>query len=92
VFGSAIVDVVLAVIFTFLAISLAASALTEAISSFLKLRQSTLRAGVQALLNDEDFTGLAKELYSHALVNPLLNKRIPRPNLPTSMQGNSLSL
>lgn len=73
--GSAIFDVLLAVIFIFLGISLAASALTEAISSFLKLRQSTLKAGVQAFLNDEKFTGLAKELYSHALVNPLLNNK-----------------
>jgi hypothetical protein len=70
-FGSAIVDVLLAVIFTFLAISLAASALTEATASVLKLRQGTLLRGVKALLNDPNFTGLAKVLYGHALVNPL---------------------
>ena len=45
--------------------------LTEAIASLLKLRQATLLDGIKALLNDPDFTGLAKSLYAHALVNPL---------------------
>jgi hypothetical protein len=36
-----------------------------------KLRQNTLLKGIQALLNDRNFTGLAKELYNQALVNPL---------------------
>jgi hypothetical protein len=30
-----------------------------------------LRIGVMALVNDPNFTGLAKELYQHALINPL---------------------
>jgi hypothetical protein len=74
-FGSAIVDILLAAIFAFLAISLAASAFTEAISSLLKLWQSTLHAGVQALLNDYKVGGLADQLYKHALVNPLLSDK-----------------
>ncbi len=70
-FGSSILDVMLGVVFTFLAVSLAASAITETIASLFKLRQTTLLTGVKALLNDPGFDGLARELYAHALVNPL---------------------
>ncbi len=70
-FDSAIFDVAIGLVFTFMGVSLAASAVTEAIGSALKLRQSTLRQGIQALLNDEQFTGLARDLYNHAIVNPL---------------------
>ena len=70
-FGSSILDVLLGVVFTFLAVSLAASAITETIASLFKLRQATLLTGVKALLNDPGFDGLARELYAHALVNPL---------------------
>ncbi len=70
-FGSLILDVLLGVVFTFLAVSLAASAITETIASLLGLRQSTLRRGVGALLNDPGFEGLARDVYAHALVNPL---------------------
>lgn len=69
--GSTVLDVAIGLVFVFMAVSLAASALTEALSSFVKLRQTTLRAGIQALLNDPAFTGLARDLYNHALVNPL---------------------
>lgn len=43
--GSLILDVVIGVVFTLLAVSLASSAVTEGIASVLKLRQKTLRAG-----------------------------------------------
>lgn len=69
--GSNVLDVALGLVFVFLAISLAAGALTEAVSSVLKLRQATLLAGVRAMVNDPGFTGLARDLYNHALVNPL---------------------
>src|SRR5438067_1400491 len=70
-FGSAILEVAIGVVFGFLAVSLFSSALVEAINSALKLRASKLKQGVQELLNDPNFNGLAKELYGHALVNPL---------------------
>jgi hypothetical protein len=70
-FNSAIIDVAIGMVLTFLAVSLAASAITEAISSFMKLREKTLLKGIQGLLNDQDFTGIARDLYNHALVNPL---------------------
>ncbi len=69
--GSHVIDVVIGVVSLFLGVSLATSALTEAIASLVKLRHKTLLAGVQALLNDRDMQGLAGQLYQHALINPL---------------------
>jgi hypothetical protein len=71
--NSAIIDVAIGLVLSFLAVSLAASAITEAISSALKWREKTLVTGIQALLNDPKFTGIARELNNHALVNPLAN-------------------
>jgi hypothetical protein len=48
-FNSAIIDVAIGMVLTFLAVSLAASAITEAISSFMKLREKTLLKGIQDL-------------------------------------------
>jgi hypothetical protein len=73
-FNSAIIDVAIGMVLTFLAVSLAASAITEALSSFMKLREKTLLKGIQDLLNDQDFTGIARDLYNHALVNPLASQ------------------
>lgn len=70
-FNSVIIDVAIGLVLSFLAVSLAASAITEAISSAMKWREATLLDGVKALLNDPNFTGIARELYNHALVNPL---------------------
>ncbi len=70
-FGSTILDVAIGVLFGFLAISLFASALVEAMNSVFGLRARTLLQGVQKLLNDPNFDGLARQLYTNALVNPL---------------------
>ena len=70
-FGSIILDVAAGIIFGFLAISLFTSAAVEAINSILNARSKNLRTGIMALVNDPHFTGLAKELYSHALISPL---------------------
>jgi hypothetical protein len=70
-FGSTILDVAAGIIFGFLAISLFTSAAVEAINSVLNVRVKNLRTGIMALVNDPNFTGLAKKLYAHALINPL---------------------
>ena len=70
-FGSTILDVAAGIIFGFLAISLFTSAAVEAINSLFNVRVKNLRTGIMALVNDPDFTGLAKELYAHALISPL---------------------
>jgi hypothetical protein len=68
--NSTILDVAVALVFIFLATSLAAGAAVEAVASLIKLRSTTLRAGVMDLLNDKDFNDLAAELYAHALISP----------------------
>ena len=69
-FGSTIADVVIGLVGTFLAVSLIASALTEALATLIGLRASTLLGGIKKLLNDPGLNGLASALYNHALVNP----------------------
>jgi len=69
-FNSAVLDVGIGLIFAFLAVSLVASAVTEALASMLKWRSATLLTGIKNLLNDDAFGGLAKSVYNHALVNP----------------------
>ena len=69
-FNSAVLDLAIGLIFTFLTVSLATGTIVEAIASFLKLRAKTLREGIGQLLNDPTYSGLAKEIYAHAVVNP----------------------
>ena len=69
-FNSTILDVAVGLIFTFLAVSLLSSAVTEALASALKWRSGSLLEGVKSLLNDPGFSGLAQSVYNHALVNP----------------------
>jgi hypothetical protein len=68
--NSAVLDVAIGLIFAFLAVSLAVSAIVEAIASVLSWRSKTLLKGVKDLLNDAKFEGLARGIYNHALVNP----------------------
>jgi hypothetical protein len=69
-FGSTILDLAIGLIFSFLMISLIASAATEAVASALLWRANTLLQGVKDLLNDQNFTGLALDVYNRASVNP----------------------
>jgi hypothetical protein len=69
-FNSAVLDLATGLVFCFLTVSLATGTIVEAIASFLALRAKTLRIGIGQLLNDANFTGLAKQLYDHAVVNP----------------------
>jgi hypothetical protein len=70
-FNSTIFDVVFGLVSVFLAISLFTSALTEAVSTIVGLRARTLFTGIKQLLNDPNLSGLALNLYNHALFNPL---------------------
>jgi hypothetical protein len=71
-FNSAIIDVAIGLALSFLAVSLAASAITEAISSGRQWRGKTLADGVQALLNYHPTDHpLALDLYKSALISPL---------------------
>jgi hypothetical protein len=69
-FNSTVLDVAVGLIFVFLTVSLICGLLTEVWATMLSWRADTLLAGVQALVNDPDFSKLAQALYQHALVNP----------------------
>lgn len=65
-----VVNVAIGLVFCFAALALAASTVTEAIASLVKLRANTLVTGVQKMLNDPQLNGLALAVYQHALVHP----------------------
>ena len=66
--GSDVLDVAIAIIFVFLLVSILASAIREAIEGFLKTRSTHLEAGIRELLQDQDGTGLVKDLFDHPLI------------------------
>jgi len=68
--GSVAVEVAIGLVFCYASIAVIASSIYEAFASLLKLRARSLLQGVKALLNDPGFTGLARDVYQHALVNP----------------------
>ena len=70
-FNSTVLDVAVGIVFTFLTVSLICGLLTETWATIMSWRANSLLAGVQALVNDPQFTGLAQTLYQHALVSPL---------------------
>jgi pimeloyl-ACP methyl ester carboxylesterase len=81
--NSIVLDVAAGLIFTFLSVSLATSVIVEALSSMTKWRSRTLLQGVKDLVNDPAFTGLARTLYGHALVNPRgPGSSSPKTNMP----------
>jgi hypothetical protein len=69
--GSKIVDVVIGLSFVYLLLSLMCSALNELIASVASLRARTLKGGIKTLLADQQFAGLAKDIYAHPLINGL---------------------
>jgi hypothetical protein len=66
-FGSAIVDVTIGVVFVYLLLGLVITAGTELMASGLRWRAKSLRAGVQRMLNH----ALAQEVYDHPMITRL---------------------
>jgi hypothetical protein len=67
-FGSAIIDIAIGIVFVFLLLSVIASTVNEIILSFLNMRGKELLAGLQTLLNDSDASGLVDRLYNHGQI------------------------
>jgi hypothetical protein len=81
-----IVGVAVGVGLTFLAISLLVTTIVELINSIFALRAVNLRDGIRRLLDDPDFTGLAKMLYEHPRITPLgRTKEDPNFVLPANL-------
>ncbi|GGE74790.1 hypothetical protein [Massilia psychrophila] len=68
--GSTVLEVAVGLTFCYATLALTVSSVQEALASALRLRAHTLLDGIKSMLNDPEFTGLARDLYSHALVNP----------------------
>ena len=68
--GSTVLEVAIGMSFCYATIALTVSTVQEGLASALHLRAHTLLDGIKTMLNDPAFTGLARQLYSHALVNP----------------------
>jgi hypothetical protein len=70
-FGSAILEVAVGVIFVFLLVSIICTAIREGIESWLKTRAAFLEHGIRELLHDRGAVGLARAFYTHPLINSL---------------------
>jgi hypothetical protein len=69
-FGSSVLEVAIGLCFCYATVALIVSTVQEGLASALHLRAHTLLDGIKTMLNDPYFTGLARALYAHALVNP----------------------
>ncbi|MBO0798326.1 MAG: hypothetical protein J2P31_05845 [Blastocatellia bacterium] len=67
-FGSAILEVAIGVMFVYLLLSLFCSALSELIESFVKFRAHDLKKGIENLLHGRE---LARDFFDHPLIKPL---------------------
>jgi len=78
-FGSAILDVAVGLIFVYLIVSLMVTAVTELIASGLRWRAATLYLGIQNLLDNPGTQTWAAKLYAHPLIqglSPLVTKPV----------------
>lgn len=66
--GIAILDVALGLVFVYLLLSLLITIVNEWIAQATRLRAKTLRAGIEALLNDAKFKRVTENLYQHPLI------------------------
>jgi hypothetical protein len=73
-FGSAILDTAIGLIFVFLVVSLVVSAANELLASLFKWRAQNLLLGIRQLLQDPTLTGLANRFYEHPLIEGLSAK------------------
>lgn len=67
--GSRVLELAIGLAFCYASLALIVSTVQEALASLFKLRANSLLAGIKAMLNDPQYTGLAAALYRHPLVN-----------------------
>lgn len=102
-FGSAILEVALGLLFLYLLLSLLCSAISELLEAWLKRRATDLERGLRELLADPDGTALVRKLYDHPLVYGLYRGRYDpsatrkagrlfRPVLPSYIPARTFAL
>jgi hypothetical protein len=93
-FGSSTIEVAIGVIFIYLLLSLISTSISEMIASILRKRSDHLLQGVKNLLNDQEFTGIAQQLYMHGLVQSI-SKEAANPSraniFPSYMSSNTFA-
>jgi hypothetical protein len=70
--GSNTLEIAIVIIFIYLLLSLICTVVNESIANIIEQRGKNLLAGIQNLLNDPSFTGLAQYLYTHGLVGGVM--------------------
>lgn len=97
-FGSTILDVLIGLVTVFLVLSLAATALREAIETVLKTRAVLLERAIREMLDDGDSGDLVRRFYQHPLIYPLHRNedaasqpRLLGHNLPTYIPSATFS-
>jgi hypothetical protein len=73
-FGSAILDTAIGLIFVFLVVSLVVSAANELLAAMFRWRAQNLLLGIRGLLQDPAMTGLVTRFYEHPLIEGLSAK------------------
>ncbi len=73
-FGSAILDTAIGLIFVFLVVSLVVSAANELLAGLFRWRANNLLLGIRQLLQDPSVTGLVTRFYEHPLIDGLSSK------------------
>jgi hypothetical protein len=68
--NSAVLEVVIGMVFCFASVALIASYLYETGASLLGLRATSLLKGIKAMLNDPNLEGVALSIYNSGLANP----------------------
>jgi hypothetical protein len=77
-FGSAILDVAIGMVFVYLLLALIVTSLSELISAVLKWRAKNLEKGIRHLLSDQEGEGLSQALSGHPLIKSLTKSdRLP---------------
>ncbi|HEV7508857.1 MAG TPA: hypothetical protein VGS07_28515 [Thermoanaerobaculia bacterium] len=91
-FGSIVLEVAIGVVFVYLLLSLIVTAVTELISSWLRLRSTNLWDGIRNLLDSDGATQWAAKLYDHPLIqglSPLPPKAPKKPATAARVVGPS---
>ena len=95
-FGSEVLDVVIGIVFIFLALSLVASAAAEILERYLKKRAQDLDKGISELLADpQNVSGFVARLYNHPLVNNLFEGKYEenkKSRLPSYIPARNFAL
>lgn len=87
-FGSAILDVAIGMVFIYLLLSLIVTSLSELVAAVLKWRSKNLEKGIRHLLSDHEGGGLSQAISTHPLIKSL--KRSDR--LPSYIPSRTFAL